>query len=60
MQQPTELGQPSPKAEHNAESQRTADTPNVLTEKEDWRSWMQVVGAFCLNTWGLMNAFGAF
>ncbi|KAM3554245.1 hypothetical protein MY1884_006237 [Beauveria asiatica] len=30
--------------------------------KEDWRAWMQVLGAFCLNlnTWGMMNSYGAF
>ncbi|KAJ6779799.1 hypothetical protein PWT90_01491 [Aphanocladium album] len=30
--------------------------------KEDLRAWMQVLGAFCLNlnTWGMMNSYGAF
>ncbi|EQL38268.1 hypothetical protein BDFG_00635 [Blastomyces dermatitidis ATCC 26199] len=29
---------------------------------EDWFTWMEVLGAFCLNlnTWGLMNAYGVF
>lgn len=29
---------------------------------EDWRAWLQVLGAFCinLNTWGMMNSNGAF
>ncbi|OAA38035.1 Major facilitator superfamily domain, general substrate transporter [Cordyceps fumosorosea ARSEF 2679] len=30
--------------------------------QEDWRAWMQVLGAFCinLNTWGMMNSYGVF
>ncbi|KAI0015520.1 major facilitator superfamily domain-containing protein [Xylariomycetidae sp. FL0641] len=30
--------------------------------KENWFSWLQVGGAFCLNlnTWGMMNAYGVF
>ncbi|KAK2593664.1 hypothetical protein QQS21_008633 [Conoideocrella luteorostrata] len=30
--------------------------------KEDWFAWLQVLGAFCLNlnTWGMMNSYGAF
>ncbi|CAD6450507.1 6dde2068-41d6-464d-8dad-072732efd642 [Sclerotinia trifoliorum] len=36
--------------------------PDSFLPKEDCVAWLQVLGAFCLNlnTWGLMNAYGAF
>ncbi|KAL4942942.1 hypothetical protein BDV06DRAFT_221701 [Aspergillus oleicola] len=39
-----------------------AESPFPPAPVENGLAWMQVLGAFCLNlnTWGLMNAFGAF
>ncbi|PLB51570.1 monocarboxylate permease-like protein [Aspergillus steynii IBT 23096] len=38
------------------------ESPSPSPPVEDYFAWLQALGAFCLNlnTWGLMNAFGAF
>ncbi|KAL4869525.1 hypothetical protein BDV12DRAFT_208375 [Aspergillus spectabilis] len=71
MEQPAaERQQPTVKAGRHGKKAETRTRQDVEAVElrspsapvEDGFAWMQVLGAFCLNlnTWGLMNAFGAF
>ncbi|EGC46651.1 monocarboxylate permease-like protein [Histoplasma capsulatum var. duboisii H88] len=53
---------PNPKPEDGAQQEDIMESPSPSLPAEDWFAWLQVLGAFSLNlnTWGLMNAYGAF